>query len=161
MKMACPKCGSTDVAIARDMLATRTCGGCGNTWLPSQDVSTITREDMAYALRVAVKRKFTRDYTPEDEELGRLAKKWGVEQEVYGWKEKDQGTLFDLRIVPQGGADFEITGVRFPGCVTPEDVRRWLNDSKPWVSLKGNLINQTNIFGIKIKEAENDGTTTE
>jgi hypothetical protein len=33
MKERCPKCGSEDFAVARDMVATRACK-CGHRWLP-------------------------------------------------------------------------------------------------------------------------------
>lgn len=31
---SCPKCGSTEFAVARDMLATRHCNRCYHQWLP-------------------------------------------------------------------------------------------------------------------------------
>lgn len=33
----CPNCGSSNVAVARDMKATRRCSKCQHSWLPNQD----------------------------------------------------------------------------------------------------------------------------
>jgi hypothetical protein len=40
--IACPKCGSLEVMVARDMKATRRCTACHNSWLPSQDTAALS-----------------------------------------------------------------------------------------------------------------------
>lgn len=60
MYESCPRCGSKEFAIARDMVATRHCK-CGATWLPVKDPPAPTGEDERDAWGYAEGAGFTRD----------------------------------------------------------------------------------------------------
>lgn len=45
MPITCPKCGSKNVYVARDMKSTRRCGNCRHSWLPAQDAQQSAAEE--------------------------------------------------------------------------------------------------------------------
>jgi transcription elongation factor Elf1 len=83
----CLFCGKENVAVARDMIATRKCGDCGQTWTPDYEKSVHMKVDLAYAVFVAQSRKFTRDYSEEDQRLIELSNKYDLHHLIKGFRD--------------------------------------------------------------------------